>query len=384
MRKLLSAAVICSILVASFTLSSLSDGSQEFQQVNTQSNNVVVQSVPDNYTLFHYNGSLAVSYGILIDRDYFHTKTYPSGLNLSVSQKNLDYYDSEDCAHFVSEALIHGGLKALASNPPGDNLTDYLGGFNGSYGIVGVYRLADYLAGYDLPVFPANSTVESIIGYQPIPASYSGSPLASVFYVTNDSILPAYLLWPGDVVMDGGVGNGHAMLYIGNGTVVQTDPAGEWQYVPGADSNITFNYLNQYEGKNVSALYIHIPTFNTEHSVRITAISSSKVIGNDSEAGTVTLIASFPQGVGLGNYTYSWTDNGNFVSGNQVFRIHLQSGINRIELKSTGSNGTAYSNITLMGESGFIIPIFPVLFTLVAAALVASVALVIIIRRRRN
>ena len=54
--------------------------------------------------------------------------------------------------------------------------------------VVGVYRLVDFLAGYHLPLFSTNSTVESKLGYQPIPASYSGSPLASIYYVTNDSI----------------------------------------------------------------------------------------------------------------------------------------------------------------------------------------------------
>lgn len=385
MRRSLYTAGICAILVLSSSFIILANGyNMEPSNSIYVPGSIADTAIPQDYTVYHYNGSLAVSYGLLIDRSYYHTKTYPSGLNLSVFQKNLDYYDSEDCAHFVSEALIHGGLVALASNPPGDNLTGYLSGFNGSYGIVGVYRLADYLAGYDLPIFPANSTIEGILGYQPIPASYSGSPLASVYYVTNDSMLPSYFLWPGDVVMDGGVGNGHAMLYIGNGTVVQTDPAGEWQYVPGVDSNITFNYLNPYNGKNVSSIYMHIPTFSSVHLVRITAISASKVIGNSSNAGTVTLIGSFPQGVGIGNYTYTWTDNGKLVSTQQVFSFTLHSGINKIEVTSTGSNGTAYSNITLYGNEGTGIFSGYVGYILVVVAALILVAGAAIIWKRRK
>ena len=30
-------------------------------------------------------------------------------------------------------------------------------------------------------------------------------------------MFPSYFLSPGDVIVDGGAGNGHAMLYIGNG-----------------------------------------------------------------------------------------------------------------------------------------------------------------------
>ncbi len=95
-------------------------------------------NVPVGYDLYNYNGSIAVQYGVLIDSSYFHKEYYPSGENLSVFQKNLDFFNSEDCAHFVSEALIHGGLFALSLNPPGDNLTNYLSGFPGSSGIVGV------------------------------------------------------------------------------------------------------------------------------------------------------------------------------------------------------------------------------------------------------
>lgn len=340
--------------------------------------------VPSGYNFYNYNGSEAVNYGLMIDSKYFHTKYYPSGINLSVVQKNLDYFNSEDCAHFVSEALIYGGLEALASNPPGDNLTDYLSGFNGSYGIVGVYRLADYLAGYDLPVFPENATIESILEYQPIPASYYGSPHASVYYVTNDSMLPSYFLWPGDVVMDGGVGNGHAMLYIGNGTVVQTDPAGEWQYAPGVDLNITFGDLNPYEGMNVSALYVHIPTFHGPKMVRITALSDGKVIKDGSSAARVTLISSFPQGVGLGNYSYSWSYNGKIISTNQTVTLSLASGSNRIQLSTEGSNGTAYENITLYGGSGFSIAKFPdILVVIVPIAAVAVVAAFFYFNRRK-
>ncbi len=340
-------------------------------------------NVPIGYDLYNYNGSLAVHYGLLVDSSYFHKEYYPSGANLSIYQKNLDFFNSEDCAHFVSEALIHGGLIALSQNPPGDNLTNYLSGFPGSYGIVGVYRLANYLAGYDLPIFPANSTIEGIIGYQPIPASYNGSPHASVFYVTNDSLLPSYFLWPGDVVIDGGVGNGHSMLYVGNDTVVQTDPAGTWDYVPGADANITFNYLNQYNGENVSAIYIHIPTFRGKHDVRITALSGTSVIPSGSTADTVILIGSFPQGVGLGNYSYSWSDNGKVFSDDQTTKIILNPGENQIELEATGSNGTAYANFTLEGTSGFSLFSFPGVLIIALPVIGVVVAASAILYRRR-
>jgi len=143
------------------------------------------------YTYFpNYNSSKAIEYALMFHNEYFHKAYYPSGLNYSIMQKNLDYFNSEDCAHFVSMALIAGGLTYLAQNPPGNNLTNYGSGFPGSYGIVGVYRLADWLAGYVLPIISTNSTIEGLIGYQPIPASYIGSPHAAVYYVTNDSILP--------------------------------------------------------------------------------------------------------------------------------------------------------------------------------------------------
>ncbi len=51
----------------------------------------------------YYNRTAAVDYGMLIFKNYAHTKYYPAGINESVMQKNLDQFGSEDCAHFVSE-----------------------------------------------------------------------------------------------------------------------------------------------------------------------------------------------------------------------------------------------------------------------------------------
>ncbi len=311
--------------------------------------------VPAGYSLFDYNRAAAVNYGNMVDKQYASSSTYPSGLNQSVMQKNLDNYGSEDCAHFVSEALIRGGLTVLAQNPPGDNLQGYDGGkFVGSYGIVGVYRLGSYLLGYVPPVFSTNATAESTLQYQPVPASFQGSPLMSVYYVMNESMLPAYYLTPGDVIMDGGAGGGHAMLYIGNGTVAQTDADTEWQYTPGADYNISFYGLDTLNGQNVSAIYLHMPTFNSVHSVNITALYNNKVVKNAAQlkqGSSVYLIGSFPNGVGLGNYTYHWTDNGKSISDQQNFTFKLQNGENKISLSSTGTNGTAYDNFTVYSGS---------------------------------
>ena len=326
-----------------------------------------------------YNTSAAVNYAWLVNTLFLHNDYYPSGLNNSVMQKNLDHFGSEDCAHFVSEALIAGGLTQLAENPPGDNLTTYDNGlFVGSYGIVGVYRLADYLAGYDLPVFPANATVESMLGYQPIPASYTGSPHASVYYVENDSMMPSYYLSPGDVIVDGGVGSGHTMLYVGGGNVIQTDPAAVWAYQPGIDDSISFYGLATLDGQNVSALYIHMPTFSLEKTVNITAISSSGALGSRSATLAygvpVYLIGSFPGGVGYGNYSYTWLDGGTVISNQQNFSFVPHRGVNNIKLYSNGSYGSAVVNYTITAES-------PNSFSgqelMISAAVVASAAAVI-------
>lgn len=305
-----------------------------------------------------YNGSAAVSYAYMVHTKYYGKAYYPAGINESVLQKNLDYYGSEDCAHFVSEALIAGGLTALAKNPPGDNLTGYDGGkFVGSYGIVGVYRLADYLAGYDLPVFPANPVEEAAIGYQPIPASYEGTPFATVYYVENESILPSYLLSPGDVIVDGGVGNGHAMLYVGGGKVIQTDPAMEWIYSPGVDDNISVDGMLTLNGSNVSAIYIHIPVFTGKKYVHITALLDSVPLQGDSarvpDGSRILLIASFPDGIGAGNYSYRWYDNGNLISSSFAPTLAFipLPGMNSLKVVSQGSNGTAISNYTIITPS---------------------------------
>ena len=65
------------------------------------------------------------------------------------------------------------------------------------------------------------------------------------------------------------------------------------------------------------------------------------------------MIASFPDGAGFGNYTYQWKDNGVTVSTSQSFNLSMVPGKNGIEVESTGSNGTAYANVTLYnGEQG--------------------------------
>jgi hypothetical protein len=311
-------------------------------------------SIPSNYSFYNYNPRAAISYAMLVHTKYFGSKYYPSGLNLSVLQKNLDYFNSEDCAHFVSEALIAGGLTELsvdAPNGPADNLSGYDGGqFLGSYGIVGVYRLVSYLLGYVPSVFSTNETAESTLGYQPVPASFQGSPFASVYYVLNESMLPSYYLSPGDVIADGGVGAGHIMLYSGDGTVVQTDPAEVWEYQPGIDQNISFYGLDTLDGRNVSAMYVHIPTFHGQKTVNITVLNNGRVLSNGARinpTSSVYIIGTFPDGVGLGNYSYVWTDNGKVISAEQNFTFRPLNGINQIEVKSTGSNGTAYQNFTL-------------------------------------
>lgn len=402
------ALVIMVIAVAFIMLAmSFGAGNNSVQPTSTPSVQQAAASIPSGYNFYHYNPAKAVSYGNLIDTKYFHATKYPAGINASTLQKNLDYFNSEDCAHFVSEALIAGGLTTLATNPPGDNLQGFDGGaFVGSYGIVGVYRLVDFLAGYHLQLFSTNKTVESTLDYQPIPASYVGSPHASIYYVLNDSMYPAYFLSPGDVVADGGVGGGHTMLYLGNGTVVQTDPAGKWQYAPGpflGDINISFYGMDTLNGQNVSSLYIHMPTFSSTHSVRITVLDN----GNQVRASTLTtfstipanqdltLIGSFPDGVGIGNYTYTWTDNGQVISHAQVLHYKPAAGTNSLVLQSTGSNGTATTSFTFYSGSvpatgyfilrpGFSGPLSAFITYAVIAAVVASVAVVAIRRRGKN
>lgn len=303
-----------------------------------------------------YNPTAAVAYAEMVHQKYFHTQTYPAGNNKSIFQKNLDYYNSEDCAHYVSEALIAGGLTDLGlvgAGYPGDNLTNYQSGFPGSYGIVGAYRLADYLAGYDLPIFPNNATAERIMGYYPIPASYLGSPHASIYYVTNYSMMPSSFLSPGDVIIDGGAGSGHAMMYIGNGTVLQTDPAAQWQYSPAVDQNISFYSWLTLHGNNVSAIYIHMPTYTSTKQVKITGFSGKTFLNHSKETlstGTVKLIGSFPDGVGYGNYSYIWMDNGKVVSISQVTTLNLTRGQNNVTLEATGSNGTATATMLVNYE----------------------------------
>ncbi len=378
-------AIIFAIFLLFTSLGAGNSGPQSSPSAPLVQNTAV--SAPTGYSFYHYDPTNAVNYAQLVDSKYYHQKYYPSGINQSQLQKNLDYfYNSEDCAHFVSEALIAGGMTALANNPPGDNLVGYDGGaFVGSYGIVGVYRLVDFLAGYHLPLFSTNSTVEYTLGYQPIPASYNGSPLASIYYVTNDSMYPAWFLSPGDMVADGGAGGGHAMLYVGGGTVVQTDPAGKWQYAPGpylGDPNISFYGMDTLNGQNVSSLYIHMPTFSSVHTVAITVLSSGNPLKDSTlfsfttaPAGhKVTLIGSFPDGVGIGNYTYSWYDNGKLISNSQTLNFMPQSGTNNLVLDSTGSNGTATASFTFYSGS---VPASAYLAFLAVGGVIVAIGLIV-------
>ena len=300
----------------------------------------------------NYDPQAAVAYAWLIHTKYFHLNQYPSGLNLSVLQENLDHYSSEDCAHFVSQALIAGGLKALAYNP-----APYAS-FNKSYGLVNVYMLSIWLAGYNLSIFPLPGTsaydkLHSEGVYWRPPPTFNGTPYASVYYVTNESILPSYLLSPGDVVVDGGVGDGHVALYVGGGNVLQTDPANYWTYQPGLDQNISNGGMMTDNGYNVSAMYIHLPTFSGPKLVNITALYDGIPLKNSSSIkadSSVCVIGSFPSGVGRGNYTFKWTDNGKVMTTQQNFTFKPKNGQNNIELESTGSNGTAYQNFTLYSK----------------------------------
>lgn len=350
---------------------------------------VAQKSSPTATSVLDYSPTAAVNYAWLVNTLFFHTAYYPSGLNNNTMQKNLDHFNSEDCAHFVSEALIAGGLTILAQNPPGDNLTTYDNGlFVGSYGIVGAYRLADYLAGYDLPVFPVNATVENTLGYQPLPASYAGSPRTAVYYLENYSLMPSYYLSPGDVIIDGGAGSGHAMIYVGGGKVVQTDPAASWTYQPGVDWNISFYGLATLDGQNVTALYMHMPTFSGNRIVNITALSGSGVLNQGtarlSSGKSVYLIGSFPRGVGYGKYSFTWLDNGALISRQQNFSFTPHAGVNHIELYSNGSQGSAVSNYTITTGPHSNYSGIDMLVAGVIVAGAASVSLVLYARRRKR
>ncbi len=335
----------------------------------------------------NYDVQAAVAYAWLIHTKYYHTAQYPSGLSPSVMQENLDHNNSEDCAHFVSQALIAGGLKALAYNP-----APYAS-FNKSYGLVNVYMLSIWLAGYNLPIFPLPGTsaytdLHSQGVYWRPPPTYNGTPEASVYYVTNESMLPSYFLSPGDVIVDGGVGDGHVVLYVGNGNVIQTDPANYWTYQPGLDLNISTGGMMTYNGKNVSAMYIHIPTFHGPKGINITTLYDGHPLKNSSSiraGSSIYMIGSFPYGVGRGNYTYRWTDNGKVVSTQQNFTFQPKSQLNNIELQSTGSNGTAYQNFTVYSKSQASSGLNGVVIAgviVAAIAVVVAVSIVMVHRKR--
>ncbi len=346
-------------------------------------------TVPAVIGVENYNPQAAVNYAWLIHTKYFHLSQYPSGLNSSMLQENLDHNNSEDCAHFVSQALIAGGLTALAYNP-----APYAS-FNRTYGIVNVYMLSIWLAGYNLSIFPLPGTSAFIelhsqgVYWRP-PPTFNGTPDASVYYVTNESMLPSYFLSPGDVVVDGGVGDGHVALYVGNGNVIQTDPANYWTYQPGLDQNISTDGMLTYEGQNVSAMYIHIPTFSGQKTVNITALYNGVPLKNSASIradSNIHLIGSFPNGVGRGNYTYKWFDNGNVVSTQQNFTLRAKNGENAVELESTGSNGTAHQNFTFYSKpqatSG---PGATAIAgtVLIALILIIAVSTVVVLRKRKR
>ena len=51
---------------------------------------------------------------MMVHTKYFKQSQYSAGTNLSVMQKNLDYYNSEDCSHFVSETPTTVEMTELA------------------------------------------------------------------------------------------------------------------------------------------------------------------------------------------------------------------------------------------------------------------------------
>ena len=117
--------------------------------------------------------------------------------------------------------------------------------------------------------------------------------------------------------------------------------------------------MEKLNGQNVSSLYIHMPTFSSVHTVAITVLSGGNPLKDSTSfsfstapAGQkVTLIGSFPDGVGIGNYTYTWYDNGKLVSNSQTLNFMPQSGTNSLVLDSTGSNGTATTSFTFYSGS---------------------------------
>ena len=97
------------------------------------------------------------------------------------------------------------------------------------------------------------------------------------------------------------------------------------------------------------------------------------------------MIGSFPYGVGRGNYTYRWTDNGKVVSTQQNFTFQPKSQLNNIELQSTGSNGTAYQNFTVYSKSQASSGLNGVVIAgviVAAIAVVVAVSIVMVHRKR--
>ncbi|MEM3829358.1 MAG: hypothetical protein QXP36_09125 [Conexivisphaerales archaeon] len=109
------------------------------------------------------------------------------------------------------------------------------------------------------------------------------------------------------MIVAGGAGSGHAMFHIGNGEVVQTDSHAMCNYSPAVDLNISFHGLLTYLGKNATSLYIHIPTF-VGPIVRISVQNKNQNITDNltkvKSGEKLTFLASSPNGVGQGNYSY--------------------------------------------------------------------------------
>lgn len=131
----------------------------------------------------------------------------------------------------------------------------------------------------------------------------------------------------------------------------------EWIYSSGVDDNISVDGMLTLNGSNVSAIYIHIPVFTGRKYVHITALLDSVPLQGTAakvpDGSMILLLASFPDGVGIGNYSYKWYDNGNLISSSFVPALAFSPlpGRNSLTVVSQGSNGTAISNHTITTPS---------------------------------